>query len=44
MVIEGNMSTPRTGSFEVKLDGKSVFSKFKSGRFPTKDEIKRWFQ
>ncbi|MBC8312453.1 MAG: SelT/SelW/SelH family protein [Candidatus Marinimicrobia bacterium] len=42
--IEGNRSTPRTGSFEVELNGKIVFSKFKLGKFPTETQIKSWFQ
>ena len=41
-IIDGNSSTPRTGSFEVKLNGKIVFSKFQSGEFPSKSEIKSW--
>jgi|TARA_B110000438_G_scaffold97793_1_gene96831 selT/selW/selH-like putative selenoprotein len=41
--IEGNRNTPRTGSFEVELDGKVVFSKFQLGKFPTENEIKSWF-
>ena len=41
-IIDGNRSTPRTGSFEVELNGKIVFSKFQSGKFPTKSEIKSW--
>jgi len=44
VVIDGNTSPPRTGSFEVELDGKSIFSKFQSGRFPAEDEIDGWFQ
>ena len=39
-IIDGNKSSPRTGSFEVKLNGKIVFSKFQSGKFPSKSEIK----
>jgi len=32
----------RTGSFEVKIDGKRVFSKLKKGRFPMDQEIEKW--
>ena len=42
IVINGNKNTPRTGSFEVELDGKNVFSKFKTGKFPSESEIKSW--
>jgi|TARA_B110000438_G_C15159233_1_gene371028 selT/selW/selH-like putative selenoprotein len=42
-VVEGNRRTPRTGSFEVELDGKIIFSKFQLDRFPTEAEIKSWF-
>ena len=41
-IIDGNRSDPRTGSFEVELNGEIVFSKFQSGKFPTKSEIKSW--
>ena len=41
-IIDGNKSAPRTGAFEVELNGKIVFSKFQSGKFPTKSEIKSW--
>jgi len=40
--ITGNPRPPRTGAFEVIIDGKEVFSKFKSGRFPDNEEIKTW--
>ena len=42
-VIDGNKKQPRTGSFEVAIDGKIVFSKFKTGKFPSESEIKLWF-
>ena len=42
IIIDGNRSTPRTGSFEVELNGEIVFSKFQSGEFPTKSEIESW--
>ena len=32
----------RTGSFEVEIDGKLVFSKLKKGRFPMDEEIEKW--
>jgi selT/selW/selH-like putative selenoprotein len=32
------------GSFEVKVDGRLVFSKTKAGRFPELDEVLAHFQ
>ncbi|NOZ07269.1 MAG: SelT/SelW/SelH family protein [FCB group bacterium] len=40
--IQGNPSPPRTGAFEVTIDGKLVFSKFQTNRFPTDDEVMKW--
>jgi selT/selW/selH-like putative selenoprotein len=41
-IIEGNNNPPRTGSFEVEMDGELLFSKFELNRFPTESEIKSW--
>lgn len=41
--ISGNKHEPRTGSFEVTIDGELSFSKFKNGRFPSESEISSWF-
>ena len=41
--ISGNDSEPRTGSFEVTINGKIIFSKFENGRFPDDLEISSWF-
>ena len=41
--ITGNRSHPRSGAFEVEIDGELVFSKFKTSNFPTQEEIKNWF-
>ena len=41
--IEGNSSPPRSGAFEVSLNDKLVYSKFKTGEFPQESEIKSWF-
>tara|TARA_Y100001960_G_C14005024_1_gene508618 strand:+ start:118 stop:282 length:165 start_codon:yes stop_codon:yes gene_type:complete len=41
--VVGNESSPRTGSFEVTLNNNLVYSKFKTGNFPTTKEIKEWF-
>lgn len=40
--VIGNKNIPRSGSFEVLLENKLLFSKFKENRFPTKDEISQW--
>jgi selT/selW/selH-like putative selenoprotein len=42
-VIKGNEGTPRSGSFEVTINDKLIYSKFKSGIFPTLVDIKNWF-
>ena len=41
--IVGNKNLPRTGSFEVTINNKLVFSKFKCDSFPSKEEIFSWF-
>ena len=41
--IEGNAKPPRSGAFEVTIDGKLVYSKFQTGNFPKKEDIKSWF-
>ena len=41
--VEGNSKPPRSGAFEVTIDGKLVFSKFKSGNFPKTKDITNWF-
>ena len=40
--IKGNEQGPRTGAFEVLLNGQLVFSKFSENRFPNKNEISDW--
>ena len=42
-IIVGNPNLPRTGSFEVTIDEKLIYSKFKTNGFPTKSEILDWF-
>ena len=42
-IIKGNSTPPRSGAFEVSVNGKLVFSKFEKGKFPTSDDIKNWF-
>ena len=41
--IVSNEISPRTGSFEITIDGELVYSKFKTNIFPSKSEIKRFF-
>ena len=41
--IIGNPKPPRTGAFEVKMDGNTVYSKFSTNTFPTKDDVIAWF-
>ena len=41
--ITGNATPPRSGAFEVAIDDVLVFSKFKTGTFPQKDDINSWF-
>lgn len=42
-VIVGNETEPRSGSFEVEVEGKIVFSKFSNERFPDKSDVLTWF-
>ena len=42
-IIKGNSSPPRSGAFEVSINGTLVFSKFNCGTFPTDNDIKKWF-
>tara|TARA_B100001769_G_C22016931_1_gene546499 strand:+ start:224 stop:394 length:171 start_codon:yes stop_codon:yes gene_type:complete len=39
-VIIGNKTAPRSGAFEIKLKDKLIYSKFKTNRFPTINELK----
>ena len=39
IIITSNKTTPRSGAFEITLNNKLVYSKFKTGSFPTKKEI-----
>ena len=41
--VRGNEGSPRTGAFEVTMDGVLQYSKFSTGKFPTKIEIQTWF-
>ena len=42
IVVEGNNSPPRTGSFEVTIDKKLIYSKFETNEFPKEHEILEW--
>ena len=38
--ISGNKGSPRSGAFEIELNGKNIFSKLNNGRFPKELELK----
>ena len=40
--IASNNTPPRTGSFEVTINNKLVYSKFKTNNFPSENEIISW--
>ena len=40
--VIGNISHPRSGSFEVMIDDLVVFSKFETGCFPNEEQIRTW--
>ena len=40
--IVGNKNNPRTGAFEVTLNGNLVYSKFKTNSFPNRSEIEEF--
>ena len=41
--ISSNTFKPRSGAFEVELNGNLIFSKLSTGRFPEKIEVLSWF-
>ena len=41
--VEGNSKPPRSGAFEVTIDGELVYSKFQTGNFPNMEDIYSWF-
>ena len=43
-IIKGNKTPPRSGAFEVSMNGKTIFSKFESDSFPDKNQIEDWFK
>ena len=43
-IIKGNLVSPRSGAFEIKINNKIFFSKLSTNRFPTKNEIISWFE
>ena len=44
ITVIGNAAPPRTGSFEVLIGNKLVFSKFTKDKFPSEPEIYSWFE
>ena len=39
--ISSNRDYPRSGAFEIEIDGKIVYSKLKTCRFPTEEDINK---
>ena len=39
VIIIGNENAPRSGAFEITVDGKLVYSRFETRSFPSKNEI-----
>ena len=37
--VIGNETSPRSGAFEITFNGKLVYSKFETNKFPTEEEI-----
>ena len=44
IIVSGNKKPPRSGAFEIILDEKLIYSKFKTGTFPSQSEIKKWIK
>tara|TARA_B100000676_G_C17463009_1_gene524755 strand:+ start:322 stop:492 length:171 start_codon:yes stop_codon:yes gene_type:complete len=38
-IITGNENPPRTGAFEILLNGKLIYSKFETDTFPSQVEL-----
>ena len=38
--VISNRFYPRSGAFEIEINGKIVFSKFETNSFPSKEDIK----
>ena len=43
VIIDGNNSLPRTGSFEITINNILKYSKFQTNKFPDEQEILSWF-
>ena len=41
--IQGNKTPPRSGAFEVTIDGALVYSKLQTEDFPNRKDISSWF-
>ena len=41
--VTGNSKPPRSGAFEVTIEGKLIYSKFQTGNFPNPEDISSWF-
>ncbi len=42
--IIGNNFAPRSGAFEIEIDGKLIYSRFNTSKFPSKEEIENFFK
>jgi len=42
--VVGNQKPPRTGSFEIVIGNKLIFSKLSADRFPSEAEICTWLK
>ena len=40
--VKGNSKPPRSGAFEVTINGKLIYSKFQTGEFPNSEDISSW--
>jgi len=40
VIIEGNSIPPRSGAFEITVNKKLIYSKFKTNSFPSEKELK----
>ena len=41
-IIIGNQTPPRSGAFEITINGKLMYSKFETNTFPNENEIEKF--
>lgn len=44
VIIASNNTPPRSGAFEITINGKIFFSKLKTNCFPENEQIKEWLK